>query len=77
MKMFPSEWYNSNGFFISTNTSLIQPNAVNDAFGSESMYCTKNFDDMNLFGTMLENSLCFGLYETPKSSSEIAGKCPC
>jgi hypothetical protein len=68
----PTEWYNGN-FFISTKPSLIQPDAVNDAFGSEFMYWTKRFEDESLLKTMLDNSFCFGVYELPSSSSEIAG----
>ncbi len=68
----PTEWYNGN-FFVSTKPSLIQPDAVNAAFGSESMYWTKQFKDESLLKAMLDNSLCFGVYELPKSSSEIAG----
>lgn len=69
----PSEWYKDN-FLISTKPSLIQPAAVNAAFGTDEMYWTRAFEDVKLLKTMLDSSLCFGVYELPTSSSEIAGK---
>ncbi|KAE9380618.1 hypothetical protein N431DRAFT_432901 [Stipitochalara longipes BDJ] len=67
-----TEWYKDN-FLISTNTSLIQPAAVNAAMDSDLMYWTKAMDDGEL-KKMLQNSLCFGVYMLPESSLEIAGK---
>ncbi len=67
----PSEWYREN-FLVSTNASLIQPAAVNAAFGSDLVYWAKTMDE-KLLKKMLDNSLCFGVYELPTSSAEIAG----
>lgn len=66
-----TEWYRDN-ILISTNPSLIQPAAVNAAFGSDMMYWVKPIDE-TLLKKMLDNSLCFGVYELPSSSAEIAG----
>lgn len=69
----PSEWYKDN-FFVSTKSSLIDPDAVNEAFHSEFMYWCRAFDDKKLLKTMLDSSLCFGIYQMPTTASEIAGK---
>jgi hypothetical protein len=66
-----TDWYRDN-FLISTNPSLIQPTAVNAAFGSNLMYWTKAMDEEAL-KKMLAGSLCFGVYALPESSSNIAG----
>jgi hypothetical protein len=67
-----TEWYRDN-FLISTNPSLIQPAAINAAFDSDLMYWSKAMDEREL-KTMLEASLCFGLYALPESSAQIAGQ---
>ncbi|CZR51917.1 related to GNAT family N-acetyltransferase [Phialocephala subalpina] len=67
-----TEWYRDN-LLVSTNPSLIQPAAVNAAFGLDMMYWLKPIDE-TLLKTMLDNSLCFGVYELPKSSADIAGR---
>jgi hypothetical protein len=66
-----TEWYKDN-FLISTKSSLIQPAAVNAAMDSDLMYWTRAMDEGEL-KRMLDNSLCFGVYELPESSSAIAG----
>lgn len=67
----PTEWYREN-YLISTNASLIQPAAVNAAFGGGTLYWTKAMDE-KVLSKMLSNSLCFGIYELPTSSADIAG----
>jgi GNAT superfamily N-acetyltransferase len=67
----PTEWYRDN-YLISTSSKLIQPSAVNAAFGTEALYWTRPIDD-GLLKKMLDNSLCFGVYELPSSTSDIAG----
>jgi len=69
-----TEWYKDN-FLISTNPSLIQPAAVNAALDSDLMYWSKAMDEGEL-KTMLDNSLCFGVYLLPESSAAIAGLFP-
>ena len=69
-----TEWYKDN-FLISTNPSLIQPAAVNAALDSDLMYWSKAMDEGEL-KRMLDNSLCFGVYILPESSSAIAGAFP-
>jgi hypothetical protein len=66
-----TDWYKVN-FLVSTNPSLIQPAAVNEAFGSNLLYWTKAMDE-EVLKKMLEGSLCFGVYALPESSSDIAG----
>jgi hypothetical protein len=66
-----TEWYRDS-FLISTSSQLVQPDAVNSAFASDSMYWTKPMDEA-LLKKMLDKSLCFGVYELPASSSDIAG----
>jgi hypothetical protein len=67
-----TEWYKDN-FLISTQKSLIQPASVNAAFGTDSIYWAKPIDE-HLLKKMLDNSLCFGVYELPTSTSNIAGQ---
>lgn len=67
----PSEWYRDQ-YLISTSPSLIQPAAINEAFGSDFTYWAKQVEE-SLLKKMLEKSLCFGLYELPSSTSNIAG----
>jgi len=68
----PREWYKDN-FLFSTNPSLIQPSAVNAAFATDYVHWAKPMEEA-LLKKMLDNSLCFGVYELPKTSAEIAGR---
>ena len=70
----PQSWYRE-GYMISTAPQLIQAAAVNEAFASDELYWAKRMDSMVL-KKMLSNSLCFGLYQLPESSSQLAGKKP-
>lgn len=58
---------------ISTAPQLIQLDAVNEAFGSEELYWARKMDPQVL-KKMLSKSLCFGLYQLPESSSQLAGR---
>ena len=62
-----TEWYKDN-FLVSTAKSLIDSAAVNAAFASEAIYWAKPMEQ-GLLNKMLDNSLCFGVYELPPSSS--------
>lgn len=53
---------------ISTQPSLLQPKAINDAFASDFIYWTKPFPQDKL-QDMLDRSLCLGLYDTKGSSN--------
>lgn len=66
------EWYRDS-YLISTAPNLIQPAVVNAAFDSDDMYWTKALPEESL-KQMLSKSLCFGLYQLPTTSSELAGK---
>lgn len=62
-----TEWYKDN-FLISTAKPLIDPAAVNAAFAAEAIYWARPMEQ-GLLKKMLDNSLCFGVYELPPSSS--------
>jgi GNAT superfamily N-acetyltransferase len=68
----PFQWYKDQ-FLISTSQGLLQHEVVNTAFGSDYMYWTKRISS-EAMKHMLSNSLCFGVYALPESSSEIAGQ---
>ncbi|MCJ1314109.1 hypothetical protein MMC25_007789 [Agyrium rufum] len=70
--LFKTDWYKDE-YLISTSHSLLQVDVVNKAFGSDYMYWTKPLEN-DALGTMLSNSLCFGVYALPESTSEIAGR---
>ena len=70
----PKSWYRD-GYMISTAQQLIQLDAVNEAMGSDVMYWAKKMEPKAL-KKMLDKSLCFGLYELPEGSSQVAGKLP-
>jgi hypothetical protein len=57
----PLEWQHGR-FLISTSQSLLQPEAVNDAFDSDFMYWTQRQPSESM-EMMLRHSMCFGLYE--------------
>lgn len=66
------EWYRDE-FLISTSPKLLQPSVINAAFDSGQLYWTKGMSEDEL-KKVLSNSLCFGVYALPKTSSELAGK---
>lgn len=68
----PRAWYRDN-YMVSTAPQLIQSEAVNAAFDSEELYWAKRLAP-EILKKMLSNSLCFGLYQLPESSSEVAGE---
>lgn len=68
----PRTWYHDK-YMISTAPQLIQPEAVNAAFGTEEVYWAKPLSP-EAIRKLLSNSLCFGLYLLPASSSELAGR---
>ena len=59
----------------STAQHLIQLDVVNEAMGSDVMYWAKKMEP-NTLKKMLDKSLCFGLYELPEGSLQVAGKLP-
>ncbi|CZS96095.1 hypothetical protein WAI453_009744 [Rhynchosporium graminicola] len=67
----PTSWHFPN-FLISANPTIIQPSAINQAFGTDAMYRAKPMNE-SVLKKMLDNSLCFGVYALPNSSAEIAG----
>lgn len=67
----PTEWYRDN-YLISTSSNLVQPAAVNEAFGTDALYWARPMEE-NRLKKMLDRSLCFGVYELPTSTSDIAG----
>ncbi|KAI0026017.1 hypothetical protein F4780DRAFT_3113 [Xylariomycetidae sp. FL0641] len=65
-------WYRDE-YLVSTESHLLQIDAINEAFGSEMMWWAKGLpkDDLK---KALHNSLCLGLYMLPQSTSQIAGQ---
>ncbi|CAG8952919.1 hypothetical protein HYFRA_00007633 [Hymenoscyphus fraxineus] len=70
--MNPQSWTHSQNpnILISTNQSLIQPAAVNKAFGSAWMYWTKPLAE-DVIQRMLKGSLCFGVFEKKDGGGEM------
>ncbi|KAF4776314.1 acetyltransferase [Colletotrichum scovillei] len=56
-------------YLISTDASLVSVTQLNAAFASEAVYWTKAIPG-SFVREMLENSLCFGLYDTTTSQKE-------
>lgn len=65
------QWYKDE-YLISTDRSLVDLNAVNDAFDSELLWWTKRVPEVAL-KRLIDNSLCLGVYKLPQSTSDIAG----
>jgi hypothetical protein len=57
---FEQEWHRDE-FMVSTKKSLLQPLAINKAFGSDQMWWAKQLPEDQL-DLMLKSSICFGLY---------------
>jgi hypothetical protein len=65
------QWHRE-GYLISTEHALLDPSAINEVLGSDMIYWGTALGREELT-RMLKNSLCFGLYGLPSSTSEIAG----
>ncbi|KAI3333790.1 hypothetical protein F4824DRAFT_502777 [Ustulina deusta] len=72
LEVAPNSWYRDE-FLVSTERHLLQVEAINEAMGSKVMWWTKTLPKETLLEA-LQNSLCFGLYELPQSTSQIAGQ---
>ncbi|KAM3079654.1 hypothetical protein ACMFMG_006067 [Clarireedia jacksonii] len=68
----PTEWYKAN-YLISTSSNLLDTKAINAAFDSPEVYWAKALP-LDTLNKMLNNSLCFGLYELPQSTAALAGR---
>ena len=64
----PSHWHKDE-FTVSTSQDLLQLNVITKAFDSDYMYWTKSLPEEDM-KALLANSLCFGIYITPKSTSD-------
>ncbi|KAF4932338.1 hypothetical protein CGCF413_v002182 [Colletotrichum fructicola] len=71
-QMPTKQWYKDD-YLISTDRSLLQLDAINDAFDSELLWWAKRVDE-GVLRRMIDNSLCLGVYKLPHSTSQIAGK---
>ena len=71
LEVTTKQWHRD-GFLISSDSSLIDAEAVNAAFDSDLIYWGKALEIEDL-KRMLRNSHCFGVYALPLSTSEIAG----
>ncbi|WQF84071.1 Putative GNAT domain, acyl-CoA N-acyltransferase [Colletotrichum destructivum] len=66
------QWYKDD-YLISTDRSLLDLGAINDAFDSELLWWTKRVSEDGL-RRIVDNSLCLGIYKLPGSTADIAGK---
>lgn len=62
-------------YFISTNPSLVPIPALSEAFDSDDFYWA-NAIPAPAMVEMLENSLCFGLYQTPSQATDAESAKP-
>ncbi|KIW94887.1 uncharacterized protein Z519_04865 [Cladophialophora bantiana CBS 173.52] len=68
-----SKTWTRDGFIISTDTSLIPIDALNQAFASEEMYWASPLPEP-VMRDMLDNSLSFGLYSPTPEPPPLAGR---
>ncbi|KAK2041736.1 acetyltransferase [Colletotrichum somersetense] len=66
------QWYRDD-YLISTDRSLLDLDAINDAFGSEMLWWTTRVPEAAL-RRLVDNSLCLGVYKLPAATADIAGK---
>ena len=66
LDVIAQDWRQGN-YLVSTRRALIQYDAVNAAFDSDLMWWAYRFSDEGI-RTLLDNSLCLGLYHLPDSS---------
>lgn len=70
MPSTPKDW-SRDSYLVSTDSSKIQPLAVNRAFASDDITFTQPMD-IDILRTMLNNSMCFGLYtKNPESNGSF------
>lgn len=60
----PTQTWTKDAYFISTDSSLIPLETVNDWFASDDIYWTNSLP-LDILKQLVENSMCFGLYYTP------------
>ncbi|KAL0942027.1 putative GNAT family N-acetyltransferase [Colletotrichum truncatum] len=65
------QWYKDD-YLISTDRSLLQLDAINNAFDSELLWWARRVPE-HVLQRMIDNSLCLGVYKLPQSTVEIAG----
>lgn len=70
----PKNWYRDE-FLLSTEQSLLQVDVIYEAMDSDALWWTQAIPK-DALRKALRNSLSFGLYELPQSTSQIAGKTP-
>ena len=63
------------GYLVSSDQSLLQLEAINEALASDLMWWTQRLPDDTL-KTMVESSLCLGLYKLHDPSTTGAGTAP-
>ena len=67
-----TEWHQDN-FLVSTSKALLQPSAINAAFGTDHIYWARPLEE-SLLKKMLNQSWCFGIYQLGSPSSEGEGQ---
>lgn len=60
----PTQTWTKDAYFISTDSSLIPLETLNDWFASDDIYWTNSLP-LDILKQLVENSMCFGLYYTP------------
>ncbi|KAK1995078.1 acetyltransferase [Colletotrichum falcatum] len=68
------QWYRDD-YLISTDRSLLDLGAINDAFDSDLLWWTTRVPEAAL-RRLVDNSLCLGIYKLPAATADIAGKTP-
>lgn len=72
----PQNWHRDDEFIISTDKTLLSISSINTAFGEEFMYWTNSVPD-HLLEHIIQNSLCFGLYEIPSNHTDGGATAGC
>lgn len=65
----PLQW-REDAYLISTDSKLLSLEAINTAFANSSVYWT-NPIPTDALRTMVDSSLCFGLYDTSKAADNM------
>ncbi|KAF5854749.1 hypothetical protein ETB97_012266 [Aspergillus alliaceus] len=68
----PETW-TKGPYLISTDTSLVQPQILNEWFASDEFYWANSLP-LNVLEKMIQNCLCLGLYYQPSKPQESGAK---
>lgn len=68
-----SQYWRRKGFVVSTNKELLSIPAINHAFDQSFMYWVQPLPE-DILQKIVDNSFCFGLYETANDTNSVNGK---